>query len=116
MSVSIPSPAWPAILALAQLAGWEPRGDYFQPAGQVVFRDEAHALGRALESALPLIPDVDVRSVRAIEHCSELNRPITRPPLDGAEIWSPLEALSGSGKERVRAVAALCRAGGFKIT
>ncbi|MBI4565187.1 MAG: hypothetical protein HY716_10890 [Planctomycetes bacterium] len=114
-TVCIPSPLWPVILALAQMAGWEPEGDYFQPAGQVVSREEARALGQALDAALPLIPDVDVCLARTVEHCTELNRPIERPALDGAEVWSPLEALSGPGKEHVRAVIALCRLGGFRI-
>lgn len=63
-TVCIPSPLWPAILSLAQMAGWEPKGDYYQPAGQVVSQEEAQAIGRALEAALPFIPDVDVRMAR----------------------------------------------------
>ncbi|MBI4566303.1 MAG: hypothetical protein HY716_16590 [Planctomycetes bacterium] len=115
-TVCIPAPFWTAILALAQIAGWEPRGDYFQPAGQVVSREEARALGQALEAALPFIPDVDVRLARTVEHCTELGQPIARPALDGGEVFTPLEALSGPGKAHVRAVIEICRAGGFRIT
>ena len=115
---------WRAVLALAEMNGWEPAGTVLEQElgwsggydtndGQTVTAEDAARLADALERALPDLPDHD-----ALEH----NGPIKDIPGLGptklfalTEQISPVELFSGNGKERLRQFITSCRVDSFQL-
>jgi hypothetical protein len=118
-------PGWSLALEIAERAGWEPQGtlrpvdcpadqewagDYFANDGQRVSPSDAIALSAALESALA-DPEFDAKAKEAFDHLQEEMakqhprfKPVSFSLTDAAEFG-----------QRLRALIALARDGGFVI-
>ena len=109
--------AWTRVLSLAMFYGWQPMGTrvpsmteihgfqadawdgtYLTNDGQIVIREDALALGRALEKSLDDIPDFN------LDYYS----------IDLSKV-NPFEFFAGDGKEQLVDFIKFCRLGSFLI-
>jgi len=130
---AVPMLLWPAILTVAQQFGWKQAGtlppltwvsyggtwpgDYYAACGQRVADCDARAFAAALQLALRCIPTAIVVPSARPEISGDWGNPVEKDAVDGGDVPSPLEALSGpENRALVARVARLAARGSFRIT
>lgn len=128
---------WGMVMKASYSWGWKPQGtlapagwsdkpgpdgaprkwfknNYFSRAGQVVTDEDASAIARAIENALPDVPDHDAMLHKVGSFIDFPDNRQLRSLRPGSR-FNAYEYFSGANKRLLRQFMELCRAGGFVI-
>lgn len=106
-------------LRLAKKYGWKPQNDleyYFSNDGQLVEKEDAFNIGKALLSCLDDIPEKEAKPLKSALDPMDFNEVMKYQTGEKIAYKSILEVFSGvNKKEAVRDFALFCQLGSFKI-